>query len=133
MKNAVSSHLVWGSCTEKHWKHCMWTWSPMEKLCNRVNSLFPSYFKTLFQSEAKGTFHLSELAGRTIADQSVSKWNRFFQRVFTEKPSPSCIPFRIWLIWLESHYDANGLAGQFWQMESALSAKLLIWKWFFLP
>ena len=51
----------------------------------------------------------------------------FFQRVFAEKPSPSCILFRIWLIWLDSfdqewnsHYDGNGLARQFWQMESAL-------------
>ena len=31
--------------------------------------------------------------------------------------------FRIWLVWLDSfdsHYDANGLASQFWQIESAL-------------
>ena len=52
----------------------------------------------------------------------------FFQRVFAEKPPPSCILFRIWLIWLDSfyykwhsHYDGNGLAGLFWQMESTLS------------
>ena len=51
----------------------------------------------------------------------------FFETVFTEKPSPLRILFRIWLIWLDSfdwkwnsHYDGNGLAGQFWQMESSL-------------
>ena len=40
----------------------------------------------------------------------------------------SCIPFRIWLISLNSfdwnwnsHYDGNGLASKFWQMESAIS------------
>ena len=42
--------------------------------------------------------------------------------------------FRIWLIWLESfvwkenyHWDGNGLAGLFWQMESAL--RLLFHAW----
>ena len=62
-----------------------------------------------------------------LPDQTVWKWNRLFRRVFAEKPSPSCIIFRIWLIWLKRfdwkqnyHGDGNGLAGQFWQMESAL-------------
>ena len=52
----------------------------------------------------------------------------FFQRVFAEKPSPWCILFTIWLIWLDSfdlkwnsQYDRDGLASQFWQMESILS------------
>ena len=35
-------------------------------------------------------------------DQSLSKWNGFFPEGFAEKPSPSCILFRIWLIWLDS-------------------------------
>ena len=52
---------------------------------------------------------------------------RLFQRVFAQTPSPSCLLLRIWLIWLDrcderwnSHHNRNGLAGQFWQMESAL-------------
>ena len=43
----------------------------------------------------------------------------FFQTVFAEKSSPSCILLRIWLIWLDSfdkkwnfHYDENGLASR---------------------
>ena len=51
----------------------------------------------------------------------------FFPWVFVETRSPSCMLFRIWLIWLDcfdkqwnSHYDWKGLAGQFWQMESAI-------------
>ena len=35
-------------------------------------------------------------------DKSVSKWNRLFSKGFAEKPPPSCILFRIWLIWLNS-------------------------------
>ena len=37
-----------------------------------------------------------------LPDQKVWKWNRLFPRVFAEKPSPWCIRFGIWLIWLES-------------------------------
>ena len=51
----------------------------------------------------------------------------FFQRVFAEKPSPWCILFTIWLIWLDSfdlkwnsQYDRDGLAGQFWQWKASL-------------
>ena len=47
--------------------------------------------------------------------------------MFAEKPSLSCIVFRIWLIWLDSfdqnwnsRYYEKGLADQFWQMEGAL-------------
>ena len=61
-------------------------------------------------------------------DQTFWQRNRIFSRGFAEKPSPLCIIFRIWLIWMvsfnqkwNSYYDGNGLAGQFWQMESALS------------
>ena len=35
-------------------------------------------------------------------DQSVRKWNGLFPEGFVEKPSPSCMLFRIWLIWLDS-------------------------------
>ena len=57
--------------------------------------------------------------------QSVWKWSRRFPRVFAEKPYPSCILFRIGLIWLEGfeiiiNCDGNGLACQFWQIESTL-------------
>ena len=65
-------------------------------------------------------------AGRTIAEplpnQSVSKWNLLFPKVFAEKTSPSCILFGTWLIgqkW-NCYYDGNALAGQFWQIESSL-------------
>ena len=64
-------------------------------------------------------------------DQSFWNWNRLSPRVFAEKPSPSCMHFRIWLIWQDiffywkwnSHYDGNGLTSQSWQnlMESTLS------------
>ena len=37
-----------------------------------------------------------------LPDQSVSKWNLLFLKIFAEKPSPSCILFRIWLIWLNN-------------------------------
>ena len=39
-----------------------------------------------------------------LSDQSVWKWNRLFPRVFAEKLSPSCILFKIWLIWLDSFW-----------------------------
>ena len=48
-------------------------------------------------------------------DRSFWKRNRLFPRVFAEKPSPSCILFRVWLIWPDSfdyswnsHYNRNG-------------------------
>ena len=57
------------------------------------------------------------------------QWNRLFPRVFAEKPSLSCVVFRIWLIWLDSfdqkwnsRYYEKGLAGQFWKKESAPSS-----------
>ena len=39
-----------------------------------------------------GAFHLSEMAGRT---SQLANEIGFFERGFAEKPSPSCIPFRI--------------------------------------
>ena len=68
-----------------------------------------------------------------LPDQSVGKINeiRFFERVFAEKHSPLCILLRIWVIWLDSfdykrnyHYNKNGMAGQFWQMESVLRSQV---------
>ena len=63
------------------------------------------------------------------SDQTFWQWNRLLLWDFTEKPSPLCVKFRIWRIWMvsfdwkwNSHYDGNGLAGQFWQMESALGS-----------
>ena len=60
-------------------------------------------------------------------EQIFWQWNSLFPRGFTEKPSPLCIIFRIWLIWMvnfdekwNSHWDGNWLAAQFRQMESAL-------------
>ena len=77
-----------------------------------------------------GAFHLSELAGRT---SQLENEIGFFQSILLKKPSPSCILFRIWLIWLDSydskwnsHYDGNVLACQFWQMESALTPNLIV-------
>ena len=76
--------------------------------------------------ESKGAFHKSKLAGRTMAEHIILTMKNALSKHFVEKPSPSCIPFKIWLIWLKSynkwisHHDGNGLAGQFWQMESAL-------------
>ena len=78
----------------------------------------------------KGAFQKSELTGRTIAGPVIlTMKNAFSPRVFVETPSLSCLLFRIWLIRLDSfderwnsHYDWNGLGGQFWQMESALTA-----------
>ena len=61
-------------------------------------------------------------------DPAFWQWNRRFPRGFAEKPSPLSIMCRIRLLWMvnvdskwNSHYDGNGLASQFWQMESALS------------
>ena len=59
-------------------------------------------------------------------ERSFWQSNKIFPWVFAEKPSPSCILFRIWLMWLDtfyqkwnSNYNGNGLAGQFWQMKGA--------------
>ena len=41
------------------------------------------------QLSCKGAFHKSELAGRTMPDQSFCKWDRLFPRVFAEKQKPS--------------------------------------------
>ena len=64
-------------------------------------------------------------------DQSFWQSNRLFPRVFAEKASPSSILFRIWLMWLDSFYwqwnslcGGNGLACQFWQMESTQRSSL---------
>ena len=64
-------------------------------------------------------------------DRLFWKWNRLFPRVFDEKRFSSCMLFRICLTRLDSfllikskilaHYDENGLAGQFSQMESPLN------------
>ena len=40
-----------------------------------------------------------------LSDQSVWKWNRLFPRVFAAKLSPSCILFKIWLLWLDSFWS----------------------------
>ena len=65
---------------------------------------------------------------RLWKDQSFWQWNRLFPRALLNKTTLSYILFRIWLIWLDSfdskwnsYYNGNGLAGQFRQMESALS------------
>ena len=42
---------------------------------------------------------MSELAGRT---SQLANEIGFFERVFAEKPSPSCILFKIRLIWIVS-------------------------------
>ena len=55
--------------------------------------VFPSYLST------KGGFHLSELAGRT---SQIANEIDFFHGDFAEKASPSCILFKIWLIWPDS-------------------------------
>ena len=101
--------------------------------CDIVRLLEPFYiyFKRKEDLEVTshvGAFHLSELAGLT--GQLASEIH-LFQRVFTKKLPPSCILFRIWLIWLDSfhekwnsNYDGNGLAGQFWQ-----NGKLCAWRW----
>ena len=67
-------------------------------------------------------------------DRSFWQWNTLFPRVLDEKRFPSCILFRIWLIWLDSFdkkwnspYEGNGLPGQFWQMESALNLSVSWW------
>ena len=80
-------------------------------------------------------FQNSELAGRTMAGPVIWKWNTLFPRVLDEKRFPSCVLFRIWLIWLDSfdkkwnsHYEGNGLPGQFWQMESALGLSVSWWR-----
>ena len=52
--------------------------------------------------QSKGAFQKSELAGQTMAGAAFWQWNRFFPTVVAEKPSPSCIVFRIWRIWLDS-------------------------------
>ena len=64
----------------------------------------------------RGAFSKSQNwpAGPVIFDKEIGIFKDFF---FFENPSPSCILFRIWLIWLDSF---ESLAGQFWQMESAL-------------
>ena len=64
-------------------------------------------------------------------DRLFWKWNRLFPRVFDEKRFSSCMLSRICLTTLDSfllikskilaHYDENGLAGQFSQMESPLN------------
>ena len=53
---------------------------------------------------------------------------RLFPRIFDKNPPSPWTLFKIWLIWLDSldqkwisHHEGRGLAGQFWQMESALS------------
>ena len=43
----------------------------------------------------------SDLAGRTMAGPVILT-KQLFPRGFTEKSSPSCIVFRIWLLWLDS-------------------------------
>ena len=64
-------------------------------------------------------------------DQSFWQSNGLFPRAFAEKPSPSTMLFRIWLMWLDSFYwqwnsfrGGNGLACQFWQMESTQRSSL---------
>ena len=47
-------------------------------------------------------FQKSELLAGLWPDQSFWQWNSLFPRAFAEKPSSSCILFRIWLIWLDS-------------------------------
>ena len=43
----------------------------------------------------------NSLAG-SWSDQTFWQWNRLFPRRFAEKPSPLCIIFRIWHIWMVS-------------------------------
>ena len=50
----------------------------------------------------KGAFQKSELVSQTMAGAALWQRNRLFPTVFAEKPSPSCIVFRIWRIWLDS-------------------------------
>ena len=63
-------------------------------------------------------------------DQSFYQRNKLNPRDFAGETYPSCILFRILLVWLDtfdlkwnSHFDGNGLAPQSWQMESALYKK----------
>ena len=51
---------------------------------------------------SKGAFHLSELAGRTIAGPVILTMKVAFSDGFAEKPFPSSTLFRILPIWLES-------------------------------
>ena len=77
-------------------------------------------------TETKGAFQKSEPASRTMAGPI--KAISFFQE-FLLKNHLLCanyLGFNIsgWIILIKSeisHYNGNGLAGQFWQMESALS------------
>ena len=52
-------------------------------------------------------------------DQSFWQRNGLFPRVFAEKPSPSCILFRIWLIWLNNFHliksEIPTTKGRTWQ------------------
>ena len=50
-------------------------------------------------------------------------------------PATSCILFRNLLVWLDSfdqkwnsHYDRNGLAGQFWQMKSLRTSRMFAFR-----
>ena len=70
--------------------------------------------------QTKGAFQKSELAGRTVTGPVILTKHKLFPRVVTEHPSPLCILFRSWLMWLDSfdkewdsHCDGVGLAGQF--------------------
>ena len=71
--------------------------------------------------------HQNWLAGQI--SYMCSKWNQLFPKDFCWKPLPLCILLTIdwsgWIVFIDkkwnSHYDKNGLASQFWQMESALS------------
>ena len=60
-------------------------------------------FKELPSNGSQGRF-LFVKTGRTDHGRTSQFENEigFFQDVFAEKRSPSCILFRIWLIWLES-------------------------------
>ena len=47
--------------------------------------------------ESKGAFHTSKLVGRIMAEHILTMKNAL-SKYFVEKPSPSCIPFKIWQI-----------------------------------
>ena len=77
------------------------------------------------QHNSFGVFHLSELAGWT---SQLANEIDFFQKVLLKNHLLHAYFLGFdWSGWIalikskNSHYDGNGLAGQFWQMESAPS------------